>query len=461
MGRTVRGVVALLGLGLASAPALAQNLLANPDFDTDMAGWTVESATWAYLGTGGWPAGVFTPGAVVGSNVGSVAGGMVILSQCVPVAASTPYVVSAQAFIPAGQVGSGQAYVKVTLFTTATCVPGTISSQFDTPAISTPGASWQLSSATLTTEPSVHSAMVSLVVKTPQANGPFDTRLDAIYFGRPVKGDLNRDGRVDLLLDELASNNHVAWFMAKERQAASAMLSPAADGPDWKLSAVDDFDTAGSAPALLRDDLAFRNTVTGELQFWLMNGTSRTSVAALAGTPPPAVEWQLTAAADFNQDGQADLLWRNTATQKLMVWTMNGTGYTGTLTPSPDQAVDANWGCVAALDVDKDGAPDLLWYNSTTGKIVIWYMNASLVRVTGKFATPANAGDNNWKVLAAGDYARVAAPNLDSVDLVWRNETSGKMVLWYMDTTFTRAGGGFTSPDSPSPALGWTVAGPR
>ncbi len=461
MGKVVRGVVAVLALGLGPAQARAQNLLANPDFDTDMAGWTVENATWSYLSTGGWPAGVFTPGAVVGSNVGTVAGGLIALSQCVPVAASTTYVVSAQTFVPTGQVGSGQAYVKVTLYTTSNCAAGTISSQVTTPAISTPGTSWQRSSATFTTEAVVHSARLGLVVQTPQANGTFDTRFDAVYLGRPVKGDLNGDGRVDLVLDDLSSDNHVAWFMAKERQAGSAALSPAADGPDWKLSAVDDFDTSSAAPALLRDDLVFRNTATGELQFWLMNGTARTSVAALSGGAPPPVEWQLTSAADFDHDGVADLLWRNTTTQKLMVWTMNGTAWTGVITPSPDHAVDSNWGVVAALDVDKDGNADLLWYNSTTGKIVIWYMDASVVRTTGKFATPANAGDNNWKVLAAGDYARVAAPNLDSVDLVWRNETSGKMVLWYLDTSFVRVSGGFTSPDSASPALGWTVAGPR
>ncbi len=458
MKSAIGAVLAVLALGLGWAPAQAQNLLTNPDFDADLSGWTVDSGSWSFLAAG-WPTGVFTPGSAQGQHPGTVAGSFVFLTQCVQVSPSTPYLASFYGFIPTGQGSTGEVFMRVNRYSTTGCT--SLTSQGDSPTLTTPGTSWQHSSATFSTSASEHSVRVSLAIRKPAADGPFEARLDGVYLGRPVKGDLNADGRVDLLLDDLASSNHQVWFMAKERQATATALSPAADGPDWKLSAIDDFDGGSSAAAFFRDDLVFRNTVTGELQFWLMNGATRASVAALSGAQPPAVEWQLTAAADFNQDGQADLLWRNAATQKLMVWTMNGTAFTGALVPSPDQAADANWACVAALDVDKDGHPDLLWYNATTGKIVIWYMDASLVRLTGKFAEPPNAGNNNWKVLAAGDYARVAAPNLDSVDLVWRNETSGKLVLWYLDSSFVRVGGGFTTPDSPSPALGWTVAGPR
>jgi hypothetical protein len=116
---------------------------------------------------------------------------------------------------------------------------------------------------------------------------------------------------------------------------------------------------------------------------------------------------------------------------------------------------------VAALDYDKDGDTDLLWYNSTSGKIVLWWMNASVQRVTGGFTTPTNAGDNNWKVVASGDYGVGAGGAAGTNDIVWRNDTSGKLVVWYMNTAGVRTDGVFTSPDSPSPALSFTVVGPR
>ncbi len=149
-------------------------------------------------------------------------------------------------------------------------------------------------------------------------------------------------------------------------------------------------------------------------------------------------------------------------TQKIAVWAMNGTSYVGTLVPTPDQAVDRNWEIVAALDYDGDGLRDLLWYNSTSGKIVQWLLDASLVRLSGRFTSPANAGANNWKVFASGDYGVGPDGQACTNDVVWRNATSGKLVLWYMDSTGTRTSGTFTTPAAPSPdPLSWTLVGPR
>ena len=42
-----------------------------------------------------------------------------------------------------------------------------------------------------------------------------------------------------------------------------------------------------------------------------------------------------------------------------------------------------------------------------------------------------------------------------------RNDTSGKLVVWYMDSGGVRSSGVFTSPDAPADAVNWAVAGPR
>ena len=49
------------------------------------------------------------------------------------------------------------------------------------------------------------------------------------------------------------------------------------------------------------------------------------------------------------------------------------------------------------------------------GKIVLWWMNGSVQRVTGGFTTPTNAGDNNWKVVASGDYGLGAGGLMTSI----------------------------------------------
>ena len=131
--------------------------------------------------------------------------------------------------------------------------------------------------------------------------------------------------------------------------------------------------------------------------------------------------------------------------------------------------MDFNWEVAAALDYNNDGARDLLWYNPNSGKIVLWFMDAAVHRISGRFTNPANAGDNNWKVYAGGDYGAGVGGSACTNDIVWRNATSGKEVVWYMDQAGNRTSGTFTVPDAPvsdpdgnpTAATDWIVTGPR
>ena len=141
------------------------------------------------------------------------------------------------------------------------------------------------------------------------------------------------------------------------------------------------------------------------------------SPIALAGAPEPP--WKPAATADFNRDGRPDIVFRNSSTQKIAVWAMSGTSLATVLTPNPDQAVDANWEIVGAQDWNADGDTDFLWYNPVSGKVVLWFMDGSLVRIAGQFTSPPNAGNNNWKVLAMGDYGLGASGLPGTIDIVW------------------------------------------
>lgn len=62
------------------------------------------------------------------------------------------------------------------------------------------------------------------------------------------------------------------------------------------------------------------------------------------------------------------------------------------------------WRIAGAADFDKDGHPDILWHNGTTGEIQYWYMNGadgttfrfSVQRVAG-LNVPATTG---WRIVA-------------------------------------------------------------
>jgi hypothetical protein len=277
-----------------------------------------------------------------------------------------------------------------------------------------------------------------------------------------VKGDFNADGQPDLLWRHAASHRYMVWGMNGTQATGAGWISPD-PGANWQVVGSDDFNNDN------KSDLVLFDPATGAVQFWMMNGSARLgSPVALSGAAPLALDWKIAATGDFNADGKPDLVWRNYATQKIMVWTLNGTTKTGQLVPSPDQAADPNWEIVAALDYNGDSKRDLLWYNWSSGKIVLWTLDQNLQRVGGQFTTPPNAGDANWKVLAGGDYSGSAATSCTN-DIVWRNASSGRVVIWQMDNAATRVSGAFANPDGPTTdpdgnataRTDWILAGPR
>ncbi len=218
---------------------------------------------------------------------------------------------------------------------------------------------------------------------------------------------------------------------------------------------VDDFDGD------LQSDLVFRHAATGAVEFWLMDGATRRGAPLPLGAPGPPPGWNLAATADFDHDGRPDVLWHHPLTRQLMVYTLQGVSPTSAIIPSPSSAGDSNWQVVAAFDMDVDGHTDLLWYNTASGRVVWWRMDAQVRRLAGQFTQPMQAGNANWKVLAAGDYGRGPSGVPNTRDLVWRNDTSGRFVLWHMDATGRRTSGRFTNPGAPADASSWTLAGPR
>jgi subtilisin-like proprotein convertase family protein len=297
-----------------------------------------------------------------------------------------------------------------------------------------------------------------------------------------TKGDMNHANRqTDLIFNRLATplgaptNVNAVWFMdgVTATAAVPSNISPNAASADWQIFGADDFNHDD------KTDLMFRNTTTGAVEFWLMDGNTsppaRVGAAVpLTGGPTLALNWQVAATGDMNRDGRPDILWRNTTSQKLVGWLMGqsgapGTQKTGNLIPTPDQAINSNWRVVALLDINLDGNVDLLWYNSTSGNIVYWLMDGNFVRITGLFTNPTNAGNNNWKVVAAGDYGTTCTnPARDNqFDIVWRNDNSAFIVVWTMDSSGNRTSGCFTIPngptfaDAPDAPPDWFVVGPR
>jgi hypothetical protein len=89
-----------------------------------------------------------------------------------------------------------------------------------------------------------------------------------------------------------------------------------------------------------------------------MNGTAilNQNSSFVANVPG---QWAIVGQCDFNGDGHADLLWRDTS-GNVAIWEMNGIAVSNA-NSSFVANVPTNWSIVGTGDFNGDGFADILW----------------------------------------------------------------------------------------------------
>lgn len=181
------------------------------------------------------------------------------------------------------------------------------------------------------------------------------------------------------------------WRFSGQVFQGGTLLNPSAvSDPQWKVRAVGDFNHDGHA------DLVWQYASTGQVAFWLLNGTNAIGYAIPAvGAPGP--DWEIVGTGDSNLDGELDLYWQHRPSATLAVWRMAGTNFAGGALLSTSPA-DPGWRAVGVCDLDLDGSPDIVFQHVPTGNVAAWYLNGETFRF-GTYLSPSNTGDPNWKVI--------------------------------------------------------------
>jgi hypothetical protein len=155
--------------------------------------------------------------------------------------------------------------------------------------------------------------------------------------------------------------------------------------------------------------------------------------------PNPA---SFAAVNDFNGDCRSDLLWQNSSSGEVFLWFMNGTTFanSGSIgSPTFD------WVIQGVGDFNGDGKADILWRNSSTGEVYLWITSGTMFPIGESlgYVSP------EWSIAGVGDF-----DGDGKADILWRDSATGQIFLWLMNGTAI-AGGGSVSYVSPD----WIIRG--
>jgi kumamolisin len=253
--------------------------------------------------------------------------------------------------------------------------------------------------------PSVATLIQALIASpaTPVSMGPVITNFLS------YSGDFNADGKQDILWRNTQTGEVRIWYMNGSSILANDGVATV--GLDWRIAGIGDFDGDGFS------DILWENGNDGSFAIWTMRGDSVVSHQY----PSPGLQWSITGVADLDHSGLADILWRNVVTGEVRVWRS-----VSPLNFSSESigVVGLDWNLVGTADLFGDEHPELIWRNQDSGEVRAWRLSGDVIIANVSLGFPPL----NWVIVGFGDFTGAGRQ-----DILWRNTIDGSVDAWIMN----------------------------
>ncbi len=236
----------------------------------------------------------------------------------------------------------------------------------------------------------------------------------------PLPPPTNSMKTPDLLLQNPNSGDIYFWLAPSEASGERQFIPAATIGnPDWTVLGIDDFNGD------LNQDLLWRHP-SGQMGVWITAPTAPPSEGSLYYTwtpigPGPASSSDYIGSGDFDNDGETDLFWLENYSRRIVVW-LNQHGFNANSTQSGLVSFPSNWRPLGVADFDLDGQLDLVCENLTNRQWGVWLMDGlspKSLRVFDLIISPTA------KFLGVVDGNGDAYP-----DLQWKDDERQEWFYW-------------------------------
>jgi len=237
-----------------------------------------------------------------------------------------------------------------------------------------------------------------------------------------AKGDFDGDRQPDFLYRNSNSGRVLVRLMDGPQVAVSQEVGTV-NPTLWSVRGIGDVDGDGN------DDIVWVNTTDSRVIAWRMNGATLTS--SLVGT---ATSREFLGMGDIDGDGDDDILWRRNSDLRLNAWIMeNGALSSSSFIDGNPTGVSTTWKSRGMADMNDDGKDDLVWRNSSTGQLRVWSFNGLLLLSNTLIATNPGVGVDVQDLMdidADGDN-----------DLIFRTTGGNAITAWTLDGTTVESTG--------------------
>jgi hypothetical protein len=271
--------------------------------------------------------------------------------------------------------------------------------------------------------------------------------------GVPARGDINKDGRSDIIVEYQPkkgepSGGIIVWGVDGNGTDPNGSLGFTVLEGGWSYTLAGNFDGDALTDILLTDAEGAMAMATG----------TEAGLSQPRSLTVEAVPGQIIGSGDFDGDSYDELVSWDADQSLAWICRMAASGIACSESIQPPEQSGAVWSLLGTADFDSDRRPDLFWLDETAHTLVVQSI-VDLKEVSWAVMQPQSHPGSEWKVAAIGDF------NGDGDnDILWQNNTSQRLVVWFLHD-LSRICGVFLNPArldaSNFQNYSWTIVAPR